>query len=136
MLPRRPSPRLVAAQGAAWDPPLDWARQRFAVDFVVATGIVHVPQPAATVARLAAALAKATPFELAALSPIITIGGSLVTALALFEQAFDVATAWSAVSLDDRWQIEQWGADEEAVASLANRERDFAAAARFLELLR
>ena len=128
-------PKLVAAQAAAWDPLLDWARRRFDIEFVVTVGIRHVPQPPATVARLAAALAKATPFELAALSPIVTIGGSLVAAIALVERAVDRDTAWDAVSLDDRWQIEQWGADDEAVASLANRRQDFAAAARFLALL-
>ena len=127
-------PKLVAAQAAAWDPLLDWARQRFDATFVVTAGIVHVPQPAETIARLTSAL-PAAPFALAALSPIVTIGGSLVTALALYERAIDVDTAWAAVSLDDRWQIEQWGADDEAVVSLANRHNDFAAAARFLSLL-
>ncbi len=128
-------PKLVAAQAAAWDPLLDWARRRFAVEFIVTGGIVHVPQPADTIGRLTGALPQAAPFALAALSPIVTIGGSLVTALALFERAIAVDAAWAAVSLDDRWQIEQWGADDEAVASLANRQTDFAAAARFLELL-
>ncbi len=128
-------PKLIAAQAAAWDPLLDWARQRFHIDFAVTSGIVHVPQPPATITRLAAELATATPFQLAALSPVVTIGGSLVTALALFERAIDCDTAWNAVSLDDRWQIDQWGSDHEAVAALANRRQDFAAAARFLALL-
>jgi chaperone required for assembly of F1-ATPase len=128
-------PKLTAAQAAEWDPLLEWARHRFDIAFRTTSGIIHVPQPPATIARLAAALAPADPFQLAALSPIVTIGGSLVTALALFEGAIDFDTAWSAVSLDDRWQIEQWGADDEAVAALANRRQDFAAAARFLQLL-
>jgi chaperone required for assembly of F1-ATPase len=128
-------PRLIASQAAAWDPLLDWARTRFGVEFVVATGIMHVSQPPATVAALSSALTSATPFQLAALSPIITIGGSLITALALFERAIDLATAWQTVSVDERWQIDEWGADGEAVASLANRQSDFAAAARFLDLL-
>jgi len=128
-------PKLVAAQAAAWDPLLDWARRRFDVEFVITAGIIHVPQPPTTVARLAAALAPANPFELAALSPIVTIGGSLVTALALFERAIDCDTAWTAVSVDDRWQIDQWGADDEAVAALANRRQDFVSAATFLALL-
>ncbi|MDQ3074013.1 MAG: ATPase [Pseudomonadota bacterium] len=128
-------PKLVAAQAAAWNPLLDWARQRFDTEFVVTAGIVHVEQPQPTVARLAAALASMTPFELAALSPIVTIGGSLVAALALCERAIDLDTAWNAVTIDDRWQIEQWGADDEAVASLAYRRQEFDAAARFLSLL-
>nr|MBA3729341.1 ATPase [Sphingomonas sp.] len=102
----------------------------------ITTGIIHVPQPPATIAKLAAALRRAGYFEIAALSPLITLGGSLVTALAMFERAIDLDTAWGAVSVDDRWQIDQWGADAEAVAALANRHDDFAAAATFLNLLR
>ncbi len=46
-----------------------------------------------------------------------------------------VDEAWAAVSLDERWQLDQWGADEEAERALALREADFRAAARFLSLL-
>ena len=126
--------KLVAVQAASWDQLLAWARHRFDVDFVVGTGVVHLPQPAATVARLAAAL-PLDPHRLAALSPLVTIGGSLVAALAVLEGAVAVDVVWDAVSLDERWQIEQWGADDEAVAALANRRADFASAATFLTLV-
>jgi len=56
-------------------------------------------------------------------------------ALAVFENAVDVDQAWEAVSLDEEWQLEQWGSDEEAVMALHSRRRDFIAGARFLELL-
>ena len=46
------------------------------------------------------------------------------------------AMAWEAVSLDERWQLEEWGDDLEARAALDLRRRDFLAGARFLELLR
>ena len=128
-------PGLIAAQAAAWDPLLAWARQRYDVDFRVVTGVIHVDQPPATVARLRAALDAASVFQLAALSPIVTIGGSLIAALALFERAVELDAAWEAVSVDERWQIEAWGDDGEAVAALANRRADFAAAARFLDLI-
>jgi chaperone required for assembly of F1-ATPase len=72
---------------------------------------------------------------LAALSPLVTIGGSLVAALAVVEKAIAPEAAWDAVSVDERWQLDQWGADAEAEAALANRRRDFLAAAQFLDLL-
>ena len=128
-------PSLVAAQEASWDPLIEWARRRFEIDFALATGIIHVPQPAATVRQLSNAITHLDPLYLAALSPIVTIGGSLIVSLALAERAFPVETLWEAVSLDDRWQLEKWGADAEAVAALASRQRDFHAAARFLDLL-
>jgi len=65
----------------------------------------------------------------------VTIGGSLVAALAVAEQAAAAEDAWQAVSLDERWQLEQWGSDTEAETALANRRSDFLAAAKFLSLL-
>ena len=65
----------------------------------------------------------------------MTVGGSLVAALAVLEKALAPEEAWDAVSIDERWQLEQWGSDAEAEAALENRRRDFMAAARFLDLL-
>lgn len=133
---RAEGPRgLVERQEVSWDALLAWARRRFDVDFATTCGIVHVEQPAATVDRLAHALAALDPFRLAGLSPLVTIGGSLVAALAVVEKAITPEAAWDAVSVDERWQLEQWGADAEAEAALENRRRDFLAAARFLDLL-
>jgi chaperone required for assembly of F1-ATPase len=128
-------PRLIARQAAEWDAMLGWARRRFDVEFVVTSGIVHVAQPDATVARLAHEVAVLDAYRLAALSPLVTIGGSLIAALALIEAAIPLETIWSAVSLDERWQIEVWGDDDEAVASLEHRRVDYAAAAGFIRLL-
>lgn len=126
---------LVERQSERWDPLLAWARRRYDVDFATTSGIVHVDQPEATVERLSHAVAALDAFRLAGLSPLVTIGGSLIAALAVLEKAVNAEQAWEAVSVDDRWQLEQWGADAEAEAALANRRRDFMAAARFLELL-
>ncbi|MEO6581996.1 MAG: ATP12 family protein [Sphingomicrobium sp.] len=126
---------LVAWQREHWDGLLTWARRRYDVDFVTTTGIVHVDQPQATVARLIQAVAELDPFRLAGLSPLVTIGGSLIAALAVSETALKPEQAWLSVSIDERWQIEKWGADAEAETALANRRSDYLAAARFLDLL-
>ena len=65
----------------------------------------------------------------------MTIGGSLVAGLAVLEKAITPEVAWEAVSIDERWQLEQWGDDREAKEAMDNRRRDFFAAAHFLELL-
>jgi len=128
-------PALVARQEERWDKLLGWARRRYDVDFTTTSGLMHVDQPAATVERLAHAVTALDAFRLAALQPLVTISGSLIAALAVQEKAIAADEAWEAVSVDDRWQLEQWGADAEAEAALENRRRDFLAAARFLELL-
>ena len=126
---------LAGRQAESWDRLLGWARRRYDVDFAVTTGIVHIEQPPATVDRLAYDIAALDAFHLAGLSPLVTVGGSLVAALAVLENAMTAAQAWDAVSVDERWQLEKWGADAEAAAALENRRADFFAAASFLKLL-
>lgn len=126
---------LVKLQQDAWDPLLAWARRRYDVDFAITDGLMHVAQPAATVEQLSHAVAALDAFQLAGLSPIVTIGGSLIAALAVFERAIVPFDAWDAVSIDERWQSEQWGADDEAQAALDLRRHDFLAGANFLTLL-
>ncbi len=129
-----PAP-LVARQAAAWDPLLDWARARYDVHFEIATGVMHRPQPAATLARLGEAVAALDSFRLAGLSPIVTISGSLVAALALLEGAADAETVWRAAHVDENWQAEQWGEDALAARALDARRADFDAGVRLLALL-
>jgi chaperone required for assembly of F1-ATPase len=128
-------PELVERQKGAWDPLLAWARRRYDVDFATTSGLMHVPQPQATIERLAHGVGALDSFRLAALSTLVTIGGSLVAGLAVLDKAMTADQVWQAVSVDERWQLEQWGLDREAEAALANKQRDFMAAARFVELL-
>ena len=133
---RADGPRpLVDRQEQQWDKLLGWARRRYDVDFATTTGLKHVAQPPATVERLGHAIVAVDSFRLAAMSPMVTISGSLIAALAVLEKAISPKQAWEAISVDERWQLEQWGADAEAEAALENRRRDFMAAARFLDLL-
>ena len=133
---RADGPReLVARQEKEWDKLLGWARRRYDVDFATTAGLMHVAQPPATVERLAHAVGALDSFRLAGLSPLVTIGGSLVAALAVLEKQIPPEQAWETVSVDERWQLEQWGADPEAEDVLEDRRRDFLPAARFLKLL-
>ena len=133
---RAEGPRpLVERQAEAWDPLLAWARRRFDSEFEVTEGIVHRAQPAHTLDRLRRAVAARDPFTLAALSPLVTISGSLIVALALAEGEIGLDQAWAAATLDEAWQAEQWGEDSLAAAALAARRSEFEAAWRFLNLL-
>lgn len=127
---------LVARQAESWDALLAWARRRYDIDFACVSGVMHVPQPEETVRKLSHAVATLDALRLAGLSQLVTIGGSLVAGLAVLEEMMPAEEAWEAVSLDERWQLEQWGDDLEARAALDARRRDFLAAARFIELLR
>jgi chaperone required for assembly of F1-ATPase len=126
---------LVCHQAEHWDPILAWARRRYDVDFEIVAGIVHRPQPVHTINKLSLAVHSRGPFELAGLSPLVTVSGSLLIGLAVAEQSVGLEQAWNAATADEQWQAAKWGEDEEAVRALAARRRDFEAASRFLALL-
>jgi chaperone required for assembly of F1-ATPase len=126
---------LARRQEETWGRLLAWACRRYNVDFETVCGVIHRPQPTETVERLARAVGAHDAFRLAALSPLVTISGSLVIALALAEGEVGLEEAWAAATLDEAWQAEQWGEDALAVQAQAARWRDFEAAYRFLTLL-
>ncbi|MBN8841589.1 MAG: ATPase [Sphingomonadales bacterium] len=127
---------LVERQRAAWEPLLDWARQRYDVHFETTAGVMHVAQPQATLDRLAEAVAMRDPFTLAALQAIVSATGTVVGTLALAEGAIDAETLWHAAQVDEDWQLEHWGEDELATRAREAKRASFDAAARFLSALR
>jgi chaperone required for assembly of F1-ATPase len=127
---------LSERQGEMWDPWLEWARARYDVSFLVIEGIMHQPQPEATLAKLRAAVAARGTFELAAMAKLAHLSGSLIATLAVVERAGDAREIWGAACLDELWQEELWGADHWAQKNRSDREAEFMQAVRFLNLLR
>lgn len=127
---------LVARQAQAWDPLLHWAQGRYDIAFAVTRGIIPVAQPQETLSRLHDVVAAYDPFTLAALSTLVTLGGSLVAGLALVEGQGDVGAIWAACEIDEAWQVEQWGEDAEATARAARRTADFSMAGAFCAMSR
>lgn len=126
---------LLAEQAAMWNPLLAWAEARFGVEFHITQGILPIDQPPATIAALRAAVFVLDPWRMTTLTPLVTIGGSLVGGLALVEGAFDAEDLWQAVSLDELYQERRWGADAQALVQRAAHKRDWDSAVRFLSLL-
>jgi chaperone required for assembly of F1-ATPase len=126
---------LLAAQAAAWDPWVDWFARRFDAALTLTTGIMHVAQPPETLARFRAAFAGFSPFQLAALDPVVGITGSAVLSLAVADGAIDADAAYDAAHIDARWQEQHWGRDELAAKAESVRRADLAQAVRFLRLL-
>lgn len=126
-----PDDPLAQRQQQEWDPILEWAESRYDIRLIRVAGIVHQPQPSHSLSRLTSVVSTCDPFVLAGLSTMASIGGSLVSALALLQQAFDGATIWRAICLEELWQEELWGADAEAVATRALRKTAFDEAYRF-----
>jgi chaperone required for assembly of F1-ATPase len=126
---------LADRQAEIWDPWLDWARARYDVSFVIVEGIMHQPQPEATLETLRAAVSARGTFELAAMAKLAHLSGSLIATLAVVERAGSAEDIWNASCLDELWQEELWGADHWAQKNRNDRAHEFMAAVRFLDLL-
>lgn len=131
-----PDEPIHARQAAQWEPLLHAAEARWDIHFTRISGIIHRPQPPATLARLEAVLVACDDFTLAALNTMASLAASLVIALAALEPDAAIDTLWQAAELEADWQIELWGEDAEAAARRARRLDAFAAAARFALLAR
>jgi chaperone required for assembly of F1-ATPase len=126
---------LVAREAAHWDPVLYWAADALGAHFILSEGIMHVKQPDEAV-RAARAALPGDAWSVAALHMVTTLTGSALLALALAHGARDAAEVWAAAHVDEDWNIEQWGVDEEAAARRAARFRDFEAAVAVLAAVR
>lgn len=127
---------LVARQAAVWDPMLDWAESALGARLEVRSGVMHAPQPAAALARLSARTHALDPFELAAFHDLVSLSGSLILGFAATEDAAPPKAIWEMSRLDEIWQAEQWGSDEEAEAAAAIKESAFLHAKRVFDMCR
>ena len=123
---------LVAREAAHWDPVLFWAADALGAHFILAEGIVHVRQPESAVAAARAALPD-DPWSIAALHVVTTLTGSALLALALMRGVLDPDQVWAAAHVDEDWNMEKWGVDDEVAARRAVRLVDFGAAASILK---
>lgn len=121
---------LVARQSEAWDPILDWAKERLDARLVLAAGVMHVDQPPDSLEAIAADLETIEdPFVLTGLHVMTTITGSALLAIAVRHGRLDLTQAWTAAHVDEDWNMAQWGADELALARRADRLEEMRAAA-------
>ena len=127
---------LRAAQAAEWQPLLDWLAEAHGARLCSVRGIAPVEQDAVVVERLRAVVAAFAPHELVGLRFASAASGSLVIGLALCAGAWSAERAYTASAVDEAFQMERWGADDEAADVLAIRRVDLANAERFLKLWR
>ena len=126
---------LVAREAEHWDPILFWAKDALGAHFILAEGVMHVRQPDAAIAAARGAL-PGDPWMIAALHVITAMTGSALLALALFHGVIDRRQVWAAAHVDEDWNAEKWGVDDEVAARKAAKLVDFNAVAAALKELR
>ncbi len=126
---------LVELQARTWDPIVRWVEAETGARFLLAEGVMPVRQNRYSLQRFGDLVAPYDAMQLSALHVMTTLTGSAFLALAAAKARLSAEEAWAAAHVDEDWQIERWGVDEEATARRERRRAEMLAASRFLELL-
>lgn len=127
---------LVARQAEGWDPLLDWLEDTYGTRLSVRAGVMHVAQSPDALSRLRDEVHGMSEFQLAGFHDLVSISGSLVLGLAATRDAQPIEDLWALSRIDETWQAEQWGVDEEAAEAEAVKRGSFLDAKRFYDSAR
>ena len=125
---------LTERQAELWDPLLDWAETALNARLVTFAGVMHQAQSPESLQELRQRTHALNAFELAAFHDLVSLSGSLIIAFAAIKGHLPPQTLWEVSRLDEIWQQEQWGKDDEAEAAAAIKAEAFFAAKRFFDL--
>ena len=133
---RAPEPaELIAAQSAAWDPLLAWARDELGIALVASTGLLPVDQDAVALTVLHGRARDLDPIRLTALAHATALCGSAVLGFALLEQRVEAEQAFALSTIDEHFQLSQWGEDQEALERLARLKTELVSVGKVLAAL-
>ena len=133
---RAPDAKLAKRQADLWQPVLDQMGAALGGSFAVTEGVMAVEQPGDVIEGAGAKLSGLPPGDVFILKLLTEMTGSAVLALALAEEMLSPDEAFAATRLDETYQAEIWGVDDEAAAREAALRRDFDDVIRFLALSR
>ncbi len=122
---------LIARQAARWDPLLDWSATVLKAPLRAVPGVMFIEQPPESLSRLHALTAAQTAFQIAAFHDLVAISGSLILALAVIHHHLTPDEAFALSRIDEHWQAELWGVDEDAAVLESLKKDAFHQAARF-----
>ncbi|MFL4470031.1 ATP12 family chaperone protein [Tateyamaria armeniaca] len=127
---------LVQRQSETWDPYLDWAADTLGARLHPRTGVIHESQDGEALQRLSEQVHALDAFALAAFHDLVSLSGSLVLGFAAAQDLNPVPSIWAASRVDETWQEEQWGADEEAQSVAEIKKTSFFHAKSFFDASR
>ena len=125
---------LVQRQTAAWDPLLDWADEVFQARLIPVVGVIYQPQNPKALQRLSEPVQQMTPFQLAGFHDLVTLSGSLIIGLATARGLLPPEDLWQRSRIDELWQQDQWGLDDEAAAMAEGKRLSFMQGLEFYRL--
>ena len=129
-----PDEPLYPRQKEMWEPIVTALEASEGVAFKRVSGIMHAAQDAGTLQTLRDHLSTLSPFALAGVETMTSLAASLIIGISAMHEGADAQALWDAASLEEEWQADQWGRDEEAEERRARRTADFLRASEFVRL--
>ncbi len=126
---------LVEMQVTTWQPILERVSTILGAPIATTSGIAAITQDARLLEQLRSDLDGLEGFALAAFHEMTTLTGSVLLALAVLHGVVDEVQAWNAAHVDEKFQQQQWGVDDEAQALHEIKQASFRSAVRALRLL-
>ena len=131
-----PDDALFAQQEEEWEPLLASVEKRENIRFTRVSGIMHQAQPDATLETLRESLQSYDPITLAALQTLASLATSFCIGMEALQSGADPERLWRAANLEELWQEELWGKDEEARERRSIRKAEFMNAFQWSQLAR
>jgi chaperone required for assembly of F1-ATPase len=125
---------LISRQAKAWDPLLDWADATFEARLKSVSGVMFEAQDADALGKLSASTHSFDNFELAAFHDLVGISGSLIIGFAATRDLHPAETLWELARIDEQWQEDQWGRDDEAAEEAEKKKQAFLHAYAFFQM--
>ena len=126
---------LALRQNAAWQPVLDWLAATHGAKLSTVAGVMPAAQETGALEALRRAVDAHEPFRLTALHTAVAATGSAALGMALLGGRLNACQAWRCARLDDEWQAERWGEEEDARRRGEALRDELAAVERFAALL-
>jgi chaperone required for assembly of F1-ATPase len=125
---------LIERQSRLLDPILDWAATALNARLVTGPGVVPIAQDPAAIRQLRERVHGLDHFQLTGFHDLVSLSGSLILGFAVTTDYCSPERAWGLSRIDEDWQAEHWGDDDDAMAHAALKRAAFLDAARFYRL--
>ena len=126
---------LAALQNISWQPELNWANEKLGANLKITSGILPIIQPESSLLALQKLLSSLDDYKLMGVTNAAAAAGSLVLALSMFDGRMNADTMFEKSILEESYQMEKWGLDEEAIERHKVIRHDIQSSADFLTLL-
>ena len=127
--------KLQQHQSTNWDPWLKWSKTEFKFDLKPTKGVMPINQDARNASLLLRLTSQMDIWQFTCFVRATTLAGSAILSLALLKKQLNADKLFSLCFLDELYQVERWGEDEEALKKRNAIKTELYDVSEFLRLL-